>query len=550
MRFRFLRPHALRLSLFAGLIVATGLIEAAFIIALTRGALAATDGLDTVTVTRNVVLSIPVLVLVCVIGLVLRFALQYVAVRIQSGLQYRVVGGIRLEIIQRLLAAKWRTQEEQSSGKIQQLLTGFPSQIMNMVYLMTAGLGGVLSLIALLGVSFLIDPIASLTIVAVLAAIIGGLAPLRRLVRSRSASSVQTQMRFADRVSELSAIKEEIAVLRLTDVFEKRLRHEVLEDAGRSHKVQLSSGLVTPLYTTFAYGAVLAGLWILGSVGSGDVEGIGSVMMIMLRSLTYGQQAQQLPMALSQFGPFSDQIARTLEELELERRKTGEEAVGAFKQLSLRSVSFGFSPDVPVLESVNLEAQPGEVLGIVGQSGSGKSTLVKVALGLYKPDSGDVLINGLALESISDESWHRIIGFVPQDPKLISGTVAENVRFFRSHISDDAIEESLDLAGLQLSPDLFPLGLETPLGDGIRSLSGGQRQRLVIARALVHGPELLVLDEPTAALDEEAERVIVETIDKLRGRTAMIVITHREETLQACTHAFTLDRGRLLPRDL
>lgn len=542
---RVIRPHAVRLLVFAALIVTTGLIEAGFIVALTRGALAATDGVDTVTVTRNVSVSMSVLVGGCVVALMARLGLQYVALRIQSGLQYRVVGRIREQLLGSYLDANWRTQDEQTSGALQQLLTSFPTQIMQMVYLLTAGLAGVLSLVALLGVSLVIDPGASASIVVVLALIIGGLTPLRRRIRARSASSVQMQLQLADRVSEIASIKDEIAALRLSETMKTTIHHEVIEDARRSHRVQLSTGLITPLYTTFAYTAVVLGLWALSAAGTSQVESIGAVIMIMLRSLTYGQQAQQLPVALSQFGPFTDQIDQIQSRLAENRREYGAEVIERFEELLLEGAAFDYANGVTVLADVDLRVPAGEAVGIVGPSGAGKSTLIKLSLGLIRPTRGTVHINTLDVDAIDPSCWQQIAGYVPQEPRIISGTVADNVRFLRQGLSDEAVRTALERAGLDIDSPAFPQGLSTAIGEGRRSLSGGQKQRLVIARALATNPSLLVLDEPTASLDDDAEKVIVETIVKLKGHCALLVITHRDETLKACDRALRLQDGSL-----
>jgi ATP-binding cassette, subfamily B, bacterial len=182
---------------------------------------------------------------------------------------------------------------------------------------------------------------------------------------------------------------------------------------------------------------------------------------------------------------------------------------------------------------------------MVGPSGAGKSTLLQLLLGLREPDAGAVLVNGQPMTSFTRADRARRIAFVPQEPILITGSIAENIRFFRDWVTDADIDRAAQESVLSGLIADRPDGLGTSVGEGGMLLSAGQRQRICIARALAGGPDLLVLDEPTSALDPISEAAIQQTIDALRGRCAVAVVAHRLNTLNACDRVVVLHNGEV-----
>lgn len=263
-------------------------------------------------------------------------------------------------------------------------------------------------------------------------------------------------------------------------------------------------------------------------------------MLIMLRSLSYGQQLQQGSISIGQFGPYAQSISDRIEEFERDPQSGGSQLLPRIDLVRFDRVDFGYSEREQVLQRVDVSIERGQIIGLVGPSGSGKTSFVHMLLGLYEPTQGSIRVNGIDLRDIDRESWHRLVAYVPQETNLITGTIRENVRFLRSEITDSSIDATLLRAGLDLDPTIYPSGSETNLGEAGRQFSGGQRQRLAIARALVTNPSLLVLDEPTSALDAESEEVILETLDKLRGEVTIVVITHRTDTLRVCDRVFRI----------
>jgi len=183
------------------------------------------------------------------------------------------------------------------------------------------------------------------------------------------------------------------------------------------------------------------------------------------------------------------------------------------------------------------------VLGVVGPSGGGKSTLVQVLLRLRLPRSGSVLVNGVPYQEHRDSDWTRLVTLVPQEPRLMEASIAENIRFFRSGISDEQVRSAARAAHVEAEMIAQSHGFDTVLGPRGSGLSGGQKQRLAIARALVGKPAVIVLDEPTSALDAESERLVQDTIRELKGTVTFVIVAHRATTLALCDRLVVVRNG-------
>ncbi|GLS24923.1 type I secretion system permease/ATPase [Marinibactrum halimedae] len=215
--------------------------------------------------------------------------------------------------------------------------------------------------------------------------------------------------------------------------------------------------------------------------------------------------------------------------------------------VSIDHVTFRYRVDGSViLQDVNLHAQPGEVIGIVGRSGSGKSTITKLIQRLYVPESGRVLVDGVDLAMV-DTAWlRRQIGVVLQENFLFNRSIRENIALVDPSIPMERVIDAAKMAGAHDFIVELPEGYDTLVGEQGSNLSGGQRQRLAIARALINNPRILIFDEATSALDYESERLIQDNMARIcQGRTVFI-IAHRLSTVQACNRIIVMDKGRII----
>lgn len=317
--------------------------------------------------------------------------------------------------------------------------------------------------------------------------------------------------------------------------------------AAAERRVGLFSQAISPIYVTLGYGAVVIALATIAAVSAGALESVGAVMLIMLRSPGYGQLMQQGAAAMFQILPFLDAMDREADPFCSASATLGTVEIAEVAPIEFSDVWFSYRPGEPVLKGVNLRIEPGEVVGLVGPSGSAKSTLVQLLLGIRSPDRGQVVVSGIPLPEVHRESWTRSVVHVPQDAVLITGTVADNIRFFRDDISDENLEDAARKAHMWAQIQLLPDGLQTHLGKRGQQLSGGQRQRLSIARALAAQPRLIVLDESTSALDASAEKAVLSTIEALGWKVTIVIIAQRPSTFEACDRLIRLDSGCVAP---
>ncbi len=215
--------------------------------------------------------------------------------------------------------------------------------------------------------------------------------------------------------------------------------------------------------------------------------------------------------------------------------------------VSFDRVHFRYRPDgPPILEELNLQVRPGEVIGIVGRSGSGKSTLTKLIQRLYIPERGRVLIDGVDL-SLVDTAWlRRQIGVVMQENFLFNRSIRENIALVDPSVSLDRVIEAARIAGAHEFITDLAEGYDSLVGEQGANLSGGQRQRLAIARALITDPKILIFDEATSALDYESERLIQDNMAHISAGRTVFVIAHRLSTVRHCDRIIVMDKGRIV----
>lgn len=213
--------------------------------------------------------------------------------------------------------------------------------------------------------------------------------------------------------------------------------------------------------------------------------------------------------------------------------------------VSLERVTYGYEKHKPVLKDISLEVKPGEMIGFVGHSGAGKSTLIHLICRFYDPDRGRILIDGIPLKKLSQESLRAQIGVVLQETFLFDGTIAENIAYAKPEASPLDIMRAAKIANAHDFIVGMSDGYDTRVGERGHRLSGGEKQRIAVARAILHDPRILILDEATASVDTETERLIQEAISRLvRGRTTF-AIAHRLSTLRSADRLVVIDKGRI-----
>ena len=216
------------------------------------------------------------------------------------------------------------------------------------------------------------------------------------------------------------------------------------------------------------------------------------------------------------------------------------------EEIRLSNITFAYTVEKGnVLEGLDIIIKKGKSIGLIGASGVGKTTLSDLILGLYSPQSGKITMDGTDIEEIGD-NWHRITGYVPQSVYLSDASIRRNVAFGieEDKIDDDKVWKALEMAQLKPFVEELKEGLDTRVGEWGVKFSGGQRQRVAIARALYSDPDVLIMDEATAALDNETEKAVMDSIEALQGLKTLVIVAHRLTTVKKCDEIYEIIGGK------
>lgn len=300
---------------------------------------------------------------------------------------------------------------------------------------------------------------------------------------------------------------------------------------------------------------------LLMGIAAQSIWGFGGIL-VMGGSMTYGELTAYLGYLGMIFGPieffsnFTNMVTDTLNSAQrmFEVIDTVPEVAEAKDAISAESIKgdivfdnvcFHYTPNRPILTDVSFKINHGDHIGLVGHTGSGKSTIANLITRMYDVISGSVTIDGINVKDLDMKSLRRNIAVVSQEVFIFGGTIADNIKYGKPDATMDEIIAAAKAANAHNFIMELPEGYETLVGIGSRTLSGGERQRVSIARALLMSPAILILDEATAAMDNETERQISEAIDELvKGRTT-ISIAHRLSTLKNCDYIMAIEHGRL-----
>lgn len=272
-----------------------------------------------------------------------------------------------------------------------------------------------------------------------------------------------------------------------------------------------------------------------------------ATVYLIQKMFSFIQTFQGQIQGLSALVPSLKNIVRYSEALRTEREiDAGKEQFILNRALEFKKVGFAYRGREKLLSGISFSAAKGSVLGLIGPSGSGKTTIADIILRLLEPTEGSVALDDTNAAKISLTDWRRNIGYVPQDVFLLNGTIADNIRFYDSSMSDDNIVAAAKMANIHETVRNLPEQFQTVVGDRGIKLSGGQRQRIALARALARHPQLLLLDEATSNLDNESESAIQKAIADLRGKITVIIIAHRFSTVANVDRLEILDNGRII----
>ncbi len=305
-----------------------------------------------------------------------------------------------------------------------------------------------------------------------------------------------------------------------------------------------------PLMTLLGFAAVTFVLWyggrqvLAGTLSPGELVSMLVYMLLIIAPIgTLTTLYSQLAEALGAAERIFEVLDTPTEPLDRPGLPALPSLIGS---VELRNVSFGYPNSARVLHDISMRVQPGEVVALVGPSGAGKTTLVNLIPRFYEPQRGEVLLDGYPVCDYSLESLRAQISVVPQETLLFGASVRENIAYGRLDATDEEIREAARAANAHNFIQLLPDSYDTLVGERGVKLSAGQRQRIAIARALLRDSQVLILDEATAALDNESEALVQDALERLMSDRTTLVIAHRLSTVERADKIVVLDRGRIV----
>lgn len=478
------------------------------------------------------------------VGIVVAAVLNVVGALYRSRLVARWERIERDGLLGDFLSTDWEIQAASRSGRLHGLYvhTSRTSQV----------LGGVLGVVRsvasvtiFLLMALIIDVRAAAAITAVGLALFAVLRPLSRRVRASAQRTASLGVEYGEELDEFAGLARDVRIFGAGGAVRTKLG-----DISRQyqHARTRSTFLVAVISPLYQYAGLLAALVLLLVAARAEVvelAALGAIAVLLLRSLAYGQQLSASLQQISDGMPYLEELEASRSRYRTNRVEGSGAVLEHIGELRFDHVSYSYDGTSSALDDVDLVLSRRLVYGVLGPSGSGKSTLSALLLRLRRPTQGHLLVDGVDAEGYSLESWYRQVTFVPQEPRLFHGTVADNIAFLDPSATREAIERAARGAGIHDLITRLPDGYDTPVGAAARDLSGGQVQRIGIARALLRGASVLVLDEPTSALDVHSEAHIHQTMEQLRGEVIVVVVAHRLSTLGICDHLIVLEEGRV-----
>jgi len=475
-----------------------------------------------------------------VIRLALQFPIAWLPARIAADVQAK----LRNDLFDAFTRASWSMQSSDREGHLQEMMTSQVVQATQGAQQVTLMVTALFSFIVLIVSALVLNVVAAVVVLSAAVLLFVGLRPMNTIAHRRSSALSQAQMNYAGGVGEAVRVAEETHVFGVAFAQRERIGALVAAAQELFLRTQFIARLTPGLYQSLIFLTIVLGLAGLHASGAGNVASLGAVVLLLVRAGTYGQQLQSSYQLVRQALPFIERMQEAEKRYVKSSAPSGSRPIQPVRSMRFDHVSFAYRSGSPVLSDVSFEVQGGEAIGVVGPSGAGKSTLVQLLLQLRAPDAGAYLLNEVPVEEFLSADWHRRVSYVPQEPRLLHASVADNIRYFRP-IDDAAIERAARLARIHDDIMGWSANYETVVGPRANAVSGGQQQRICLARALAGRPEVLILDEPTSALDPRSEALIQDSLLGLKGEMTLFAIAHRISTLDMCDRVIVIVDGRV-----
>jgi ATP-binding cassette subfamily C protein len=485
------------------------------------------------------------LLLVAIVLISLRGVMSLLANRQVGYAVARIATDLRLKLVRATMSARWSHYLDQSVGGLSNAVATEAQRASEAFQLGAEMTAMVVSSLIYLAVAFGISVQGGGAAVIASAVLLLGLRVLIKASRRAGQRQTTLQKSLLTLIGAQFAAAKPLKAMSREDHVDALLADETKQLERALRRQVISKEALAALQEPIL--AIMVGIGFYLGTRVLKIEMIELVVMLLVLArvvsfLSKAQKAyQHVVVRESAYWALEHAIDMAREQRE---PPGGGRRVRLTQQLEFENVSYAHGGTQRILEDVSLRIPARGLTLIVGPSGSGKTTLLDLVVGLREPQAGRILIDGVPLPELELRNWRRQIGYVPQESVMVDESVVHNLTLGED-ISEAKVRAALAAADALQFVEAMPEGLQTRVGQGGSRLSGGQRQRLAIARALIHEPRLLILDEATSNLDPEAQEAIVETVAHLKTQVAILAVAHQEKMVRVADQVLRLADGRL-----
>lgn len=461
-----------------------------------------------------------------------------------------VANDLRLRIYHHLQRLSLGYYDTHQSGSILSTMTNDVSTVQSFASGTTLSiLVDLMTIVGMLAVMFWMDWDFALIAVAVTPFLLFFVSRFKKAVKE---ASREVRLKQSD---VMSVVQQGVESIRVIEAFGQEQREEERLAKASAETVQAAlaarkvKSLLGPIISLIVAACTAFVMWRSASLIINDQMSVGELTVFLAYLSKFFNPVKDLAKMTNTIAMTTVSLERIQDILEAD---TGiAERPGAQPPQTLQGairfegVHFAYTPDAKVLHGVDFQIEPGQKIGIVGATGGGKSTVVSLIPRFYDPTEGRVLIDGTDIRDFTLEGLRKEISFVLQDTALFQGTIRDNIAYGKPDATDDEIIAAAREANAHEFITRMPHGYDTHVGERGMTMSGGQRQRIGIARAIIRNTPILILDEPTAALDTESERLVVEALNRLTAGRTVLTIAHRLSTIRDSDAIIVLKEGRV-----
>jgi ATP-binding cassette subfamily C protein len=487
-----------------------------------------------IPVTIGMLLALLVLVIVLKAGLLL-LVMRHVA-----GIVVRIARQFRLALIDALISARWSYFVEQPAGRLASAIGGETERAAEVFLHAARFVADTLQVLVFLGFALVVSWQLTLAAVVIGFVVVAALGRLARLSRQAGRRKTAILWSLTSRLVESIGWMKPLKASGRESLLRPLLAEEA-EDLGQTMRRLVQAEQSTMILQEPIIVIGIAGVLMVAALGFAvPIDALAAIGFLLYRIASRIGAMYRGYVTVASTGNTLAFVVDAIDRAAAAREAhSGHLAPTLRRGIDIASVSLRLG-STSVFRGLTLTIPAGKLTVITGASGTGKTSLVDLICGLYVPDAGEIRIDGTPLTQIDLAAWRRRIGYVPQEGVLVNQSILENVRLHAADIGIERVEAALRAASAWEFVSALPGGLMTPIGERGAKLSGGQRQRLAIARALVHDPLLLILDEATSGLDAPTTAMVCRQIAERLGPLTVVAISHQNEWAEAATDIIDL----------